>query len=47
MRRSLPLLLAGVALSACATTAAPERPASPVPPPAAWRTTPRKCSDFC
>jgi len=40
MRRSLPLLLVGAALSACATTAAPERPASPVPPPAAWRTTP-------
>jgi NodT family efflux transporter outer membrane factor (OMF) lipoprotein len=36
----LPSLLVGVALSACATTAAPERPASPVPPPAAWRMAP-------
>ena len=40
MRRLLSLALAGMALSACATTAAPERPASPVPPPAAWRATP-------
>ncbi|WP_233206702.1 efflux transporter outer membrane subunit [Caulobacter sp. FWC2] len=40
MRPLLPLFLAGVALSACATTATPERPASPVPPPTAWRTPP-------
>ena len=36
MLRALPLLLL---LGACATTA-PERPASPVAPPTAWRTTP-------
>jgi multidrug efflux system outer membrane protein len=40
MRRLLPLLLAGAALSACAGVATPERPAAPVPPPTAWRTAP-------
>ncbi len=40
MRRLLPLLLAGATLSACANTPPPDRPASPVAPPAAWRTSP-------
>lgn len=40
MRRLASLMLAGATLSACASTTAPERPAAPVPPPAAWRTAP-------
>ena len=40
MRRPLSLMLAGAMLAGCASTAAPERPASPVPTPAAWRAPP-------